>query len=71
MFDMGVKDVKSAGRCGACKAMGCGAVPPAVSGEIERYQQYHVDHAAQVDGYWVYHKLAVFAEKMATYWGWG
>jgi hypothetical protein len=70
MFDMGLKDTKSAGRCGACKAMGCGPVPAAVNEEIALYQQYHVDHAQVVDGYWAYHKVSVFVEKSMSYWGW-
>lgn len=63
LFDMGQKDTKSAGRCGACKLMGCTAAPPALNREIAAYQQFHVDHAQRTDGYWLYHKVAVFFEK--------
>jgi len=63
LFDMGQKDAKSAGRCGACKLMGCTDVPPALNREIATYQQFHVDNAQRTDVYWLYHKLAVFFEK--------
>ena len=39
LVEMGAKDKKSAGRCGACQAMGCQAVPSSVTDEIKSFQR--------------------------------
>ena len=44
MFDMGEKNQKTAGRCGACKAMGCEAVPKEMNVAILKFQEFQILH---------------------------
>ena len=44
MFDMGEKNQKTAGRCGACKAMGCEAVPKEMNAAILKFQEFQILH---------------------------
>jgi hypothetical protein len=40
MFNMGKKDQQSAGRCGACEAMGCELISSKLTSDIIRYQKF-------------------------------
>ena len=44
MFDMGEKDKKTAGRCGACKAMGCDPIPFDINNAILEFQEFQLLH---------------------------
>jgi hypothetical protein len=63
LFQFGPKDVKSAGRCGACKLMGCEPIPRRINEEIARFQQFQLSNSEQYDVYWFYRKLAIALEK--------
>lgn len=62
MFNMGEKDTKSAGRCGACKAMGCSKVPKAINDEIFRYQNFQLLNKSHNYFIHVYNRIIIFFE---------
>lgn len=58
IVEMGSKDKKTAGRCGACQAMGCEPVSPEINEEIKRFQRVvHTRFMQTSDLYKVYMEL--------------
>jgi hypothetical protein len=56
--EMGRKDKKTAGRCGACLAMGCEPVEPQINEEIKRFQRIiHTRFMQTSDLYKVYMEM--------------
>ena len=64
IFNMGEKDKKSAGRCGSCKAMGCGPVPPNVNAAIQHFQEFQIQQTKTTFLETFYKKLSGFFSQL-------
>ena len=64
IFNMGEKDKKSAGRCGSCKAMGCGPVPPNINAAIQHFQEFQIKQTKTTFVKIFYKKLSKFFSKL-------
>lgn len=59
---MGEKSVTSAGRCGACKSMGCTALPQIINEEIIKYQKFQLLNKSKNYFIHVYNRIIRFFE---------
>ena len=64
MFNMGEKDKKSAGRCGACKAMGCIPIPFEINDEIIKFQKFQLAHTDKSFLTVIIRKTCIFLNKL-------
>ena len=68
MFNMGGKDKKSAGRCGACTAMGCIPIPFEINDEIIKFQKFQLAHTDKNFFAVIARKICIFFNRLLYTW---